>query len=244
MSARLEITRRLFTRRAFAVATVVVLSTATAGCFDHEPEQRRAFITFLKERIINLPGLHIPILTKQEIADLGPYADQYRIMSRFHHQLNAVVSGDLKRALTAGTPRSIETLVGMHSVFPVVKASMPKIEKAVDDAEKEADAARKALKQPADLKAVYDVAFERMVGKPARVLRALLPKVDEMLTPVGELAEYLHSHQDVVSVSGNTITPKNEVVRQEVNGLMVAAARASRAALDGKKELTALMRGR
>jgi hypothetical protein len=59
-------------RRAFALTGTLVLALATAGCFDNEPQQRRAFIAFLQTRIIDKPGLHIPIMSDHDVADFGP----------------------------------------------------------------------------------------------------------------------------------------------------------------------------
>src|SRR5262245_47680448 len=81
MSALLGNPSRWPNRRTVALAGLLVLALAIAGCFDNEPEQRRAFITFLQTRIIDKPGLHIPIMSDKEVADFGPYAGHYRIMN-------------------------------------------------------------------------------------------------------------------------------------------------------------------
>jgi len=49
-----------------------VPALATAGCFNSEPQQRRAFITFLQTRIVDKPGLHIPIMSEKDVADFDP----------------------------------------------------------------------------------------------------------------------------------------------------------------------------
>lgn len=64
--------RHLFAQHLFVLAGVVILALTTAGCFDNEPQQRRAFITFLQTRIIDKPGLHIPIMSDKDVADFGP----------------------------------------------------------------------------------------------------------------------------------------------------------------------------
>src|SRR5476649_1305504 len=103
MSASSNIVRRAFSRRLFALATIIMVALPLAGCFDNEPEQRRAFIAFLQKRIIDKPGLHIPILSEKETADLGSYAGQYRIMNGFHHELDETINKDLTRAMQIGT---------------------------------------------------------------------------------------------------------------------------------------------
>src|ERR1700690_2693584 len=89
-------------RRLVAFAGVLVLTLGLAACFDNEPAQRAAFIKFLQTRIIDKPGLHIPILSDKETADLGPtYVDQYRIMSGFHHEMDDSVSKDMRKIADA-----------------------------------------------------------------------------------------------------------------------------------------------
>src|SRR5665213_203364 len=102
--------RHRLTRRAFAFAGALALLLSMAACFDKEPEQRKAFMAFLQTRIIDKPGLHIPIMSDQDVTNLGPYADHYRVLNGFHHQLDAKVSKDLQRATSASQPKSLEEL--------------------------------------------------------------------------------------------------------------------------------------
>ena len=76
-------------RRTAIVVALVGVALGLAACGGDEPAQRKAFIEFLQTRIIDKPGLHIPIMSDQDVANLGPYADQYRIMNGFHHELDA-----------------------------------------------------------------------------------------------------------------------------------------------------------
>ena len=187
-------------RRAFALAGALVLALATGGCIDSEPQQRRAFITFLKTRVIDKPGLHIPIMSDKDVADFGPYADHYRIMNGFHHKLDASISKDLARAMQIGTPRSLEDLRDHRAILPVLKAGMVNMKSELDKAEEDVDAARKALKQPPDLKAVYDIAYDHMVTTPAKVFRELVPLIQGMLPAIEDLAAYLDEHRDAISI--------------------------------------------
>lgn len=244
MNAPSKIVRRAFNRRLLALVGLFFVALPLAGCFDNEPEQRRAFIAFLQARIINKLGLHIPILSDKEIADIGPYADQYRIMNGFHHRVDASISKDITRAMQIGTPRSLEDLRNHRNILPVVKSGMAAMRADLDRSEAEADAAHKALKQPADLKTVYDVAYERMVTGPARVFRELVPMIESMLPAIDELAAYLDAHRDTITFRGGTPVVSDAAVRTKLATLMDAAGKAAQASEEGKRKLRAMAEGK
>jgi hypothetical protein len=127
----------------------------------------------LQTRIIDKLGLHIPIMSDRDVADFGPYADHYRIMNGFHHKLDASFSKDLARVMQIGNPRSLEDLRDHRDIFPVLKRRMANMKTDLERAEREADAAQKALKQPPDLKAIYEIAYDRTVTAPAKVFANL-----------------------------------------------------------------------
>jgi hypothetical protein len=227
-------------RRAIALTAVVLVALCTTACFDNEPRQRQAFIKFLQTRIIDKPGLHIPIMSDKDIADFGPYADQYRIMNGFHHDLNNTVSGDLARAMQISTPRTLSELADKRAIIPVLKDGVIKMMAALDQDEARADAARMALHQPADLKRVYDAAYVRMVTRPARVFRELTPMINKSLPSIEALAAYLDEHRDAIQFQGNNLTVNNPEVREKLAALMEDAAKAGELADAGKRKLRAM----
>lgn len=231
-------------RQLFAFVGLFVLTFTVTACFDNEPQQRRAFITFLQTRIIDKPGLHIPIMSDKDVADFGPYADHYRIMNGFHHKLDASISKDLARTMQIGSPRSLEDLRDQRDVLPVLKTGMANMKADLDKAESEADAAHKALKQPADLKAVYDVAYERMVTTPARVFRELGPMIESMLPAIEELATYLGEHRDTITFRGGAPVVTDPATRARLTTLMEAAGKAAQVSEEGKRKLRAMAEGK
>jgi hypothetical protein len=231
-------------RRLVALLGVFILKLTIAACFDNEPQQRRAFISFLQTRIIDKPGLHIPIMSDKDVADFGPYADHYRVMNGFHHKLDASISKDLARTMQIGSPRSLEDLRDHRDILPVLKSGMATMKADLDKAESAADAAHKALKQPADLKAVYDVAYERMVTTPARVFRELGPMIASMLPAIEELATYLDEHRDTITFRGGSPVVTDHATRTKLATLMEAAGKAAQASEEGKRKLRAMAEGK
>jgi hypothetical protein len=241
LRGRLGMFRQL--RTVAALVALAILSLSLGGCGD-EPAQRHAFIDFLQRRIIDRPGLHIPIMSEQDIKNFGPYADQYKIMNGFHHQVDRTISQDLARAMQIGTPRSIAELPGKREIFPIVRQGMAKFKAEIETAQAQADAAHAALKQPPDLKAVYDIAYSRMVSTPAAVFLDLVPSILDALKPVEELAEFLEQNRDAIEFRDGQPTSKNTFIRGRLASLMDAAAASAKASDEGRRKLRAMSEGK
>jgi soluble cytochrome b562 len=165
-------------------------------------------------------------------------------MNGFHHRLDASISKDLTRTMQIGNPCSLEDLRDHRDILPVVRAGMKNMTAELDKAEAEADEAHKKLKQLADLKAVYDIAYQRMVTGPAKVFRELDPMVESMLPAIEELGAYLDEHRNVIEFRGGAPATKGAAVRNKLNTLMQAAAKAAEASEEGKRKLRAMAEGR
>ena len=228
-------------RRAAVIAAISSIAVLLAGCFGNEPAQRAAFIEFLQKRIIDKPGLHIPIMSDQDVANFGPYADHYRIMNGFHHQLNAATSKDFARAMQIGSPRSIEELVQHRALLPTISQGIAKMKTDIDKALADADAAHAKLQQPPDLKAVYDKAYERMVARPANVFRELIPMMLAGLPVIEKIAAFLDEHRDAIEYRGGTPYTRDARLRLQLEALMQDGARVAAASEEGKRRLRAFM---
>jgi Protein of unknown function (DUF3053) len=231
-------------RRIAVLAALFTFALGLAGCFGQEPAQRKAFIEFLQKRIINKPGLHIPIMSDQDIANFGPYADQYRIMNGFHHRLNDAISADFTRAMQIGSPRSLDELVQHRAMLPVVRQGMNKMKTAIDKALAEADAAHMALKQPPDLKVVYDEAYNHMVTKPANVFRDIIPVMESGLPVIEKIAAFLDEHRNAIEYRGGMPYSRDASLRPQLDALMQEGAKVAEASAEAKRKLREMAEGK
>jgi hypothetical protein len=165
-------------------------------------------------------------------------------MNGFHHKLDASISKDLARAMQIGTPRSLEDLRDHRAILPVLKAGMVNMKSELAKAEADADTARKALKQPPDLKAVYDIAYDHMVTAPAKVFRELVPLIQGMLPAIEDLAAYLDEHRDTIAFRGGSPVVSDPATRAKLTALMDAAGKAAQASEEGKRKLRAMAEGK
>jgi hypothetical protein len=83
MTRASRIPARRFTRRAFALAGVLMLALATAGCGDSEADQRKAFIGFLQD-INRRVGVHFLVPKPEEEKTFGDYLRHYTVILDFN----------------------------------------------------------------------------------------------------------------------------------------------------------------
>lgn len=178
---------------------------ALTACGPNEAPQRKAFIQFLQTRIVDKPGVHVPKLTAEETAAFGDYATHFAVIADFNATLDRAVSAPLRHAIEAGAPRSLEEVVTRRQDIAAVAAGMATIRGALDEQLRVADAAHAALKQPDDLKPVYDAAYARDVTMPARAMADIFPDVDEAMKAILALADFLAEHHDAVKIQGSMI---------------------------------------
>jgi hypothetical protein len=202
------------------VAAVLVIAFCIAGC-DSEPTQRKAFIEFLQTRIVDKPGVHVPKPTAEQTAAFGPYAKHYEVITEFHAGLDQVVTKPLQRALEAA-PRSLDQLAARRTEIAEIRGGMAGLRAALDNQLATADAARAALKQPDDLKPVYDAAYDRNVTQPARAFAEIFPDVDEATKAILTLADFLDKNSAKIKISGSMLQVADPSLQPQLQSLIEA----------------------
>jgi len=206
-------------RRTAGIAALVVLAFAVAGCGDKEPEQRKAFMAFLQNRILDKQGVRVPKPTEAETKSFGIYADHYAIITGFNAEMDTAMAGPYRIAQNAA-PRTVQELLERRQEVAAMRDALSKSVEAMQATLAAAQSRREALRQPADLKQVYTAAYDRSVTAPALAFLATVPVAIENLTLSLQLADYLDKNRAAVKVTGSAIDTRNARVRAEVNRMM------------------------
>jgi len=228
--------------RTLLVAPVAICLLVLAGCGDDEPNQRKAFMEFLQTRIVNKPGLHVPKLTAEETAAFGDYAKHYAVIFDFNENLSQSVSTPMSKALAAGMPRSLDDVVTRRTDIAALEGGFAKMRTALDQQLATADAAHTALKQPADLKPVYDAAYDRDVTQPAKVMAEVFPDADAAMKAILALADFIAAHP-AVKVQGSMIETSDPSLRQPLQMLLDAVRAKTDAINNAQRKFNALVSG-
>lgn len=225
----------------------VLAATACAflisGCGGSDAGQRKAFITFLQTRVVDKPGMHMAQPTDQERTSFGHYADQYAIITDFNHKMDESVSPKLSAAMSAASIQSLEDVVTERAKLQAARASIDAMAGTLGSDVAQADAAHAKLDQPADVKAVYDKAYDRLVTAPAAAFKGIVPVMDTVLGEAIDLGRYVDEHRSAIRLSGSTIEASDPAVRSAINDKLQALQSSQQAVQSAQARLQSVVYG-
>jgi hypothetical protein len=229
-------------KHAIRAACIALVAIFVAGCND-EPAQRKAFIEFLQTRIIDKPGLHVPHLTPDEEKSFGDYAKQYAIITDFNDGLDRSIATPMQEAINRGAIRSIDDVVTRHADFIAARDGVAQLRAEIEKQLAVADAAHAALKQPDDLKPVFDKAYERDVTIPAKAFADIFPDLSQALTAVIDLGDFIQQHKDKVTINGMMLQTSDPALRPQLEALINAVTAKNEAINKAQEHLRTIMNG-
>lgn len=214
-----------------------------AACGNKEPEQRAAFTQFLQTRIVDKPGVRVPQLTDEEKKSFGDYAAQYAVITDFNAGMDASVK-PLSGIMQKGSMRSLNDIVTRRDDLKTVQASLNEMGAALKEQQAKADAARAQLKQPEDLKAMYDKAYEKTVSLPADTFRDVLPQLNATFDSSLKIADYVAAHAAQIDISGPIVKVQDPAVQAELNKLLQDLNAQAKNVQQAQTRMQAVMVGR
>lgn len=222
---------------------VAALPLMLAACGDKEPEQRAAFTQFLQTRIVDKPGVRVPKLTEEEKKSFGDYAAHYAIITDFNAGMDASVK-PLSGILQKGQVRSVNDIVTRREDLKSVRAGLDDMNTALKEHRAKADAAHAQLKQPEDLKAVYDKAYEKTITLPADTFGDVLPQINATYDVTLKIADYVEANKSKIEISSNSVTVTDPAVQAELNKLLQEMNAQAKNVQQAQTRLQAVIMGR
>lgn len=220
----------------------LALPLVLAACGSKEPEQRAAFTQFLQTRIVDKPGVRVPKLTEEEKKSFGDYAAQYAVITDFNAAMDASVK-PMGNLMQKGAVRSLNDVIARRDDIKTVQTALKDMSEALAKEQAKADAARAQLKQPDDLKAVYDKAYAKTVTVPAETFREVLPQISGTLDSSLKLAEYVEAHKAQIDLSGPMPKVQDPTVLAELNKLLQELSAQAQKVQQAQTRLQAVMLG-
>ena len=222
---------------------LLMLAAALSACGDDDAAQRRSFVAFLQTRIVDKPGIHVPHPTAEETKAWGGYAEQYAIITGFNDQLSQHVTAPMNQAVSRGSITSLQDVVTRRADLVEVRRGIGEIRADLDKQFAAAESAHSALKQPADLKPVFDAAYERDVAGPAHAFQAALPVADDAIAAAVNLGDYLTQHHGEIIVQGAQVQLSNPALQSDLNARLAAMNAKGQAAQSAQQRLQAMVNG-
>lgn len=206
--------------RRFLLFFSLCLAFVLSACGSKEPDQRAAFIQFLQTRIVDKPGVRVPRPSDEEKKSFGPYGTDYAVITEFNDTLSNTVSKPMGELMNKGAFRSVADVVARRDDIQAVKSGLGTLRAALDKELTRANEAHVGLKQPDDLKVVYDKAYDKTVRQPAAAFMEIFPAVDGTLDQTLLVADYLKGNKDKVQFSGGTVMTVDVATQGELNKML------------------------
>lgn len=225
------------------LALFLIVPLLSAGCGDKEPEQRAAFSQFLQTRIIDKPGTRVPLPNEEEKKKFGEYASHYDIITNFHTGMNKS-SEPLDTVMQQTSVTRLGDLVARRGDLEKARETMTQLRAAIDKEHADADATRAKLKQPDDLKKVYDAAYDRTVTQPAVAFKSIFPLTDASLETAIETATYVEANKSKIEMAGPIVRVSDTKVQDELNKRLQAMNAQASNLNKAQSEVQKLLSGR
>lgn len=221
----------------------LALPLALIACGNSEPDQRAAFKQFLQTRIIDKPGVHVPQPTGDESKAFGDYAGQYAVITDFNNEMSASIKPFGGLAQKAAV-RSLNDVIAHRDDLKTVQSGLNDMGQQLKASKAKADAAHAQLKQPDDLKAVYDKAYDRTVSVPSDTFLEVLPQINSAMDSTLKVADYVDAHKAQIEINGPIVKVQDPKVQAELNTLLQDLNTQAKSVQQAQTRLQAVMLGR
>ena len=210
---------RVFARWLAPVLALLVVMQLTA-CGDKEPEQRKAFIDYIQNTVMR-SGAKIPTLSEDQKQKFGNYAGDYAILVGFSQQLSKSLDASLTPALhQINQIRTAQDYMSKRDTLQQSVGALNLLGQQIQSAKSQADTARTALKQPDDLKAVYNQAYDKIVTGPANALMPVIPTTASFVQDLVQVGDFLRAQGNQVAFNNNGVQFRTSQQATQYNTMM------------------------
>ena len=206
---------------------------------DKGARQRENFKLILQRNILDKKGIRFPPLTEEQKRNLGPYAGQYIL-------LNSLSEDEELLSSFSGLPELQQKL--MRAMDPAEKQVL--IDEAAEHLEtirekliaayKKIRRSKRALKQPDDVRGIYEEAYLKVIQAPTDLLVDLIDQSLEAVKAATALNQYMMQHPDAARYQDSTVLIQKPEAEAEIDGLFEAYKEKSDRALQTVRDLNNL----
>jgi hypothetical protein len=201
---------------------LLVLCALFAGaCGRQEQEQRKSFIEFLETNVITAAGtdsVRMSAATRKKVGNYGRHFDVIATYSKELWEVNARLTGEKTRIAAPG-PVPMGKLGSERARIEQLVAAFSRSAQQVDAVKARADAARAALKQPEDVRAAFDKAFEGTVSGYAVALQDLYAVQKDFYAEAARMGMFFEKHREKIHISKTAVTIDEQALVTEYNTL-------------------------
>ncbi len=207
-------------RYVFMVPILLLLAAQLTACGDKEPDQRKSFIQYLQTTV--LPGgERLPTLSDDQKKQFGPYTNDYQVLLTFTQQYTQSVNSSLLPVLDLISQiRVPQDYLTRRMDVQQSAGALNLLAPQIAQLKKQADDARAALKQPNDLKAVYDQAYTKLVTQPVQKVAPVIAEASTLSSTLAQVGNFLNMQGSQVTYGPNSVAFPTRLQATQYNELM------------------------
>lgn len=210
--------------RWFAPLAAILMVVSLSGCFDKEGDQRKAFVDFLQNTVMR-SGERLPTLTADQKKQFGPLVSDYAILYGFAQQVNQAMDDGMKPVVdSVNSIRVPQDYMTQRDALRNANGSLNVLGQQVQNAKMQADSARATLKQPDDLKTVYDQVYQKVVTAPANAMAPLIPAAQTFTAQLVQVGDFIQQQGTQVGFTAGGIQFPTSQQASQYNSLIAPLA--------------------
>lgn len=213
----------------FIVGSLLLLCLfSLSACSDNEPEERRAFITFLNDEVLTRQGVSLPELSRSGKKSIGKYAEYYELLADFQKNLAAEVGQNARALLALTEVGDLAALARAENSLKKAAGEAEKLQKLVSSLQQKADKAKAKLPMPDDLAPVYASVYAKVVSLPAAASAEAFRAVHSVFAAILDLLDFINSNSRDMEIDGKNINLKNIGLKDRLDAKMTAVREKAR----------------
>jgi len=166
-------------------------------------------------------GEHLPSLSENQKQTFGNYASDYAILYGFSQQTNQAIEQGMRPVVDElAAIRVPQDYLTRRDSLRQASGNLSVLTQQIQSAKMQADSSKATLKQPDDLKKVYDAAFTKVVTQPASTLIPLLPQLQALSQAAVQTGDYLQSQGTRVTFNDGGVQFPTQDQATQYNTLM------------------------
>ncbi len=171
---------------------------------DKKPEQCKAFIDYLQSTVM-YSGAKLPTLSEDQQRKFSNYNSDYAILVGFSRQLSKSIGASLTPALDQiNQIRVAQDYMSKRDALQQSIGAPNLLGQQIQSAKSQAGASRMALKQPDDLKAVYNQVYDNIVTMPTHVLMPAI-LTTSFIQDLVHIRYFVQAQDNQMSVNNNSV---------------------------------------
>ncbi|HHH1106125.1 TPA: DUF3053 domain-containing protein [Yersinia enterocolitica] len=211
------------------------------ACGDKEPEQRKAFIDYLQNTVMR-SGMKLPTLSEDQKQKFGPYVSDYAILVTFSQQLSKSVDASLTPAIAQiNEIRVAQDYLNKRDALQQSAGALNLLVQQIRTAKTQADSAVAALKQPDDLKVVFNKVFDNVVTQPTNVLIPAVPVVSAFVQDLAQVGDFLQQQGTQVTFNNGGVQFQTAQQTAQYNAMMANLVAKYPAMMAAQKSVMSVM---